>query len=110
MQFKELEQQEGKLKPHLSAEGLMLVELFMPFCRELHEKNKQLKAGNKRLRDQLSQNSRNSSRPPSKDYGRAQKGNVSNAAATRKAGEIIKFSTMIPSALHFSIALSIKLA
>jgi transposase len=58
--FAELSQQVDKLRPALSAEGQMLVDLFMPFCEAQQ-------ATIKKLEDQLAINSRNSSKPPSKD-------------------------------------------
>ena len=70
MRFEELERKvEGQL-PNLSHEGLVLVELFMPFCRGLHAENDRLRKENKELRDQLVQNSRSSSKPPSQDMNR----------------------------------------
>ena len=58
--FEELSAQVEKLRPALSAEGQMLVDLFMPFCEAQQ-------ATIKKLEDKLAINSRNSSKPPSKD-------------------------------------------
>ncbi len=44
MNFTELQLQIKKLEPSLSAEGLMLVGLFMPFCEALIKENAELKA------------------------------------------------------------------
>ncbi|MFZ4476221.1 MAG: DUF6444 domain-containing protein [Saprospiraceae bacterium] len=85
MKFEELERKVESLLPSLSPEGRMLVELFMPFCRELHEENKGLVEENKRLRDQLAQNSRNSSKPPSQDTHRLVK-KAEGGPPGRKAG------------------------
>ena len=70
MKFEDLERKVEGLLPNLSAEGRILVDLFMPFCRELQEENDRLRKENKELRDQLAQNSRNSSKPPSQDVNR----------------------------------------
>ncbi len=58
MKFKELERKVEGLLPNLSAEGQILVELFMPFCQELHAENDCLREENKGLQDQLAPNSR----------------------------------------------------
>jgi len=58
--FAELSSQVEKLRPALSAEGQMLVDLFMPFCEAQQ-------ATIKKLEDKLAINSSNSSKPPSKD-------------------------------------------
>jgi transposase len=67
MTFAELQSQVRKIEPKLSAEGLMLVELFMPYCEVFAKENAELKAKIKKLEDQLATNSTNSSKPPSKD-------------------------------------------
>ncbi len=67
MKFGELERKIEGLLPNMSAESQMLLDLFMPFCRELQEKNDPLRKENKKLRNQWEQNSRNSSKPPSQD-------------------------------------------
>lgn len=86
MKFEELERKVELLLPNLSPEGRMLVELFMPFCRELHEENERLREENKHLRGQLAQNSRNSSKPPSQDLYRPVKRSDSSEGAKRNAG------------------------
>lgn len=60
MTFAELQSQVSKIEPTLSAEGKMLVALFMPFCDIQQQKIKELE-------DKLAINSSNSSKPPSKD-------------------------------------------
>ena len=67
MTFSELQQQVKKIEPTLSAEGLMLVSLFMPLCESLVKENIELRAKVKSLEDKLAVNSTNSSKPPSKD-------------------------------------------
>lgn len=67
MTFADLQIQVEKLRPSLSAEGLMLVDLFLPFCEDFAKENAELKAKIKKLEDQLATNSSNSSKPPSKD-------------------------------------------
>jgi len=93
MKYEELERQIEKMTPNLSAEGRMLVGLFMPFCRELSEENQQLqeqinhlREENKRLTDQLAKNSRNSSLPPSRDNNRPVKQQSSTEGSKRTAG------------------------
>ena len=49
MKFEELERKVEGLLPNLSAEGQMLVELFMPFCSELHAEKDRLHKENKGL-------------------------------------------------------------
>lgn len=79
MTFEELEKKVEALRPHLSPEGKLLVELFMPFCRESQ-------AEIKRLRDQLSLNSRNSSKSPSQDIHRPVKKRPPEDTPQRKPG------------------------
>jgi transposase len=74
MTFAELESQVTSMLPSLSEEGKMLVGLFLPFCESLSAENAALKSENaalkakvKHLEDRLAINSRNSSKPPSKD-------------------------------------------
>jgi hypothetical protein len=55
--FAELKIQVTKIEPGLSAEGKMLVALFMPFCESQQQKIKELE-------DKLAINSSNSSKPP----------------------------------------------
>lgn len=86
MKFQEPERKVELLLPNLSPEGRMLVELFMPFCRELHEENERLRAENKYLRNQLAQNSRNSSKPPSPDLHRPVKRDSGREGPKRNAG------------------------
>ena len=52
MKYEELERQIEKMTPNLSAEGRMLVALFMPFCRELSEENQQLQEQINHLREE----------------------------------------------------------
>lgn len=67
MTFAELQSQVRKIEPKLSAEGQMLVDLFMPFCEAFAKENAELKVKIKSLEDKLAINSTNSSKPPSKD-------------------------------------------
>lgn len=60
MTFAKLKAEVDRLRPALSAEGLMLVDLFMPFCEAQQETIK-------KLEDKLAVTSANSSKPPSKD-------------------------------------------
>ena len=86
MKFEELERKVELLLPNLGPEGQMLVELFMPFCRGLHEENARLHKENKALRDQLSRNSLNSSKPPSQDFDRPVKRRIESGVTKRPAG------------------------
>jgi len=86
MKFEELERKVELLLPNQDPEGRMLVELFMPFCRGLHEENERLRKENKELRDQLALNSRNSSKPPSQDINRPVKRRIESGVAKRPAG------------------------
>jgi transposase len=79
MTLEELERQIEALAPQLGPEGKLLVELLMPFCRELHEENK-------RLRDKLGLNSRNSSKSPSQDIHRPVKKRPPEDPPARKPG------------------------
>ncbi len=86
MNFTELQLQIKKLEPMLSAEGLMLVELFMPFCEALIKENAELKAKVKTLEDKLAINSTNSSKPPSKDDFKATKDRSLRKKSDKKPG------------------------
>ena len=67
------------MRPRLSAEALLLVELFMPVCQAQQQRIKQLE-------DQLAVNSNNSSTPPSQDQHRSAKKRSLRKASGKKPG------------------------
>jgi transposase len=75
----ELQSEVSKIEPSLSAEGKMLVGLFMPFCEE-----QQLRI--KELEDKLAVNSANSSKPPSKDDFKSPKKRSLRVKTNKKPG------------------------
>jgi len=75
----ELQSEVSKIEPSLSAEGKMLVGLFMPFCEE-----QQLRI--KELEDKLAVNSANSSKPPSKDDFKSPKKRSLRGKTNKKPG------------------------
>jgi transposase len=77
--FAELKIQVTKIEPGLSAEGKMLVALFMPFCESQQQKIKELE-------DKLAINSSNSSKPPSKDDFKPPKARYLRKKTTKKPG------------------------
>jgi hypothetical protein len=85
MKFEEPERKVELLLPNLSPEGQMLVGLFMPFCRRLHEESERLHKETKALMDQLARNSHNSSKPSSQDINRPVKRWTEADAAKRPA-------------------------
>jgi transposase len=86
MTFSELEDQVSKIESGLSAEGRMLVDLFMPFCRALSSEIKELSLENKQLKDRLAKNSSNSSKPPSQDILRSPKKRSLRESSGRQPG------------------------
>jgi hypothetical protein len=76
--FAELKIQVTKIEPGLSAEGKMLVALFMPFCESQQQKIKELE-------DKLAINSSNSSKPPSKDDFKPPKARSLRKKTTKRA-------------------------
>jgi regulator of replication initiation timing len=74
VRFSELQNQVAAMSANLSEESQQLLGLIMLFCEgvckeneELRKENEELRNRMKLLKDQLAQNSSNSSRPPSQD-------------------------------------------